>query len=706
MKVTTTILCLLATAMAVNGADLGTLKPGARPAVAAQGRELPRKAALPAKAPGKANFYVLSSDNSGTRLSSFTAGYSSVLSTVMNIGSASGYAGTSVGGDFYYCDYSANSSGGITAVNWNCVDVAAKSVTFTKSQTTANAVCMDMTYDASTSTIYGMSAMADVLVTIDPASGKAEFAVETLPFYTLSADAGGQLYGILLEADGEAALYTVNKLTGQAVKVGGTGVKMLTSDGYAYFQTAAFSRNDGRLYWLTPSASGTDLYRVDVATGRASMLCTLETLEALCLFDLPGEVDSASPAPVSDIVATAEGMSVRLDFKAPSTTAGGDALAALSGIEIYRGGDITAVYSITNAEPGKSYTWTDSEAKAGSNTYRLVAVNDKGESLPAYATAFCGEDYPVAPASLTATTGDNGYPQLSWSAPTKGLNGLDVDPAKLSYNIYRDVFGSEELIATGVTATNYTDADLDLSRQAYPYYYVSAVTSAGEGPKSLPAGTHTGPAYKLPFEEAFTEGAPATAPWTMQSLALGGAWEIGIVSNAPGTGPYTGAAMLIFKGFVGVAEGAEARIVTPVLDFEGVSPELHFHFFHADFGDDMHFDDHMLVEVSVDGGDFEPIPGADLYQYTANTRWTEYTFALDKYAGKKNVCIGFHGISAAGMDLVVDNIRVIARESGIDDIDAAAPVEYYNLEGLRVDRPTTGIYIRRQGTKTDKVLIR
>lgn len=423
--------------------------------MAAQGRELPRKAALPAKAPGKANFYVLSSDNSGTRLSSFTAGYSSVLSTVMDISSASGYAGTSVGGDFYYCDYSANSSGGITAVNWNCVDVAAKSVTFTKSQTTANAVCMDMTYDASTSTIYGMSAMADVLVTIDPASGKAEFAVETLPFYTLSADAGGQLYGILLEADGEAALYTVNKLTGQAVKVGNTGVKMLTSDGYAYFQTAAFSRNDGRLYWLTPSASGTDLYRVDVATGRASMLCTLETLEALCLFDLPGEVDSASPAPVSDIVATAEGMSVRLDFKAPSTTAGGDALAVLSGIEIYRGGDITAVYSITNAEPGKSYTWTDSEAKAGSNTYRLVAVNDKGESLPAYATAFCGEDYPVAPASLTATTGDNGYPLLSWSAPTKGLNGLDVDPAKLSYNIYRDVFGSEELIATGVTATNY-----------------------------------------------------------------------------------------------------------------------------------------------------------------------------------------------------------------------------------------------------------
>lgn len=47
--------------------------------------------------------------------------------------------------------------------------------------------------------------------------------------------------------------------------------------------------------------------------------------------------------------------------------------------------------------------------------------------------------------------------------------------------------------------------------------------------------------------------------------------------------------------------------------------------------------------------------------------------------------------------------------SGIEDIDAAAnnaPVEYYNLQGVRVANPTNGLYIRRQGSTATKVLIR
>ena len=48
----------------------------------------------------------------------------------------------------------------------------------------------------------------------------------------------------------------------------------------------------------------------------------------------------------------------------------------------------------------------------------------------------------------------------------------------------------------------------------------------------------------------------------------------------------------------------------------------------------------------------------------------------------------------------------------IDDIfgdaDANAPVEYYNLQGIRVaaDNLTPGFYVVRQGSKTAKVLIR
>lgn len=50
-----------------------------------------------------------------------------------------------------------------------------------------------------------------------------------------------------------------------------------------------------------------------------------------------------------------------------------------------------------------------------------------------------------------------------------------------------------------------------------------------------------------------------------------------------------------------------------------------------------------------------------------------------------------------------------APTSGISDIisgDENAPVEYFNLQGIRVAEPTPGMYIMRQGSKTSKVVIR
>lgn len=46
--------------------------------------------------------------------------------------------------------------------------------------------------------------------------------------------------------------------------------------------------------------------------------------------------------------------------------------------------------------------------------------------------------------------------------------------------------------------------------------------------------------------------------------------------------------------------------------------------------------------------------------------------------------------------------------SGIENItvDENAPVEYYNLQGIKVENPESGMYIRRQGGKAQKVIIR
>lgn len=48
-----------------------------------------------------------------------------------------------------------------------------------------------------------------------------------------------------------------------------------------------------------------------------------------------------------------------------------------------------------------------------------------------------------------------------------------------------------------------------------------------------------------------------------------------------------------------------------------------------------------------------------------------------------------------------------AIEDVTDDIESSdAPVEYYNLQGIRVTNPEGGIFIRRQGNKVSKVLVR
>ncbi|MDE5554908.1 MAG: hypothetical protein K2J10_06970, partial [Muribaculaceae bacterium] len=53
----------------------------------------------------------------------------------------------------------------------------------------------------------------------------------------------------------------------------------------------------------------------------------------------------------------------------------------------------------------------------------------------------------------------------------------------------------------------------------------------------------------------------------------------------------------------------------------------------------------------------------------------------------------------------VGNSEISGIESVTND-NNDAPVEYFNLQGLRVNEPSNGIFIRRQGNKVTKVLVK
>ncbi|MGN0220303.1 MAG: hypothetical protein ACI4AX_08485, partial [Muribaculaceae bacterium] len=70
--------------------------------------------------------------------------------------------------------------------------------------------------------------------------------------------------------------------------------------------------------------------------------------------------------------------------------------------------------------------------------------------------------------------------------------------------------------------------------------------------------------------------------------------------------------------------------------------------------------------------------------------------------------------TSATFETTTDRVDIFSLTVGIDkasgvsdiEIDANEPVEYYNLQGVRVENPANGLYIRRQGTKATKVLVK
>ena len=103
---------------------------------------------------------------------------------------------------------------------------------------------------------------------------------------------------------------------------------------------------------------------------------------------------------------------------------------------------------------------------------------------------------------------------------------------------------------------------------------------------------------------------------------------------------------------------------------------------------------------------------AEEYQYT----WTNMLQMkegntgnqIDSTPGQK---VSIKVRNNKGRNLLVQGMKVLCYASdgsGVADVEIAdqnAPVEYYNLQGIRVTNPENGMFIRRQGSKTEKVIL-
>ncbi|MDE6854652.1 MAG: M6 family metalloprotease domain-containing protein, partial [Muribaculaceae bacterium] len=110
------------------------------------------------------------------------------------------------------------------------------------------------------------------------------------------------------------------------------------------------------------------------------------------------------------------------------------------------------------------------------------------------------------------------------------------------------------------------------------------------------------------------------------------------------------------------------------------------------------------LSITLGGSTFATIDGYDRNDVGDITSHT-----LDVPASAGQIRFFVEAVNAGGETSARSNVVTASFMNGVgfvDSVDADTPVEYYNLQGIRVARPSSGLYIRRQGSRTAKVYIR
>ena len=135
------------------------------------------------------------------------------------------------------------------------------------------------------------------------------------------------------------------------------------------------------------------------------------------------EVNPAAPGGVTGLTASPDesAMQVTLSFTAPTTTIGGQPLADISGITIFRDGH--AVTTLSPVTPGEEMSFVDNVFQPGIHNYSVMAANSAGDGEDVFVTTTLGSAAPAPTKYVTANYNADGSVTIDWSALTTLAEG-------------------------------------------------------------------------------------------------------------------------------------------------------------------------------------------------------------------------------------------------------------------------------------------
>lgn len=317
-------------------------------------------------------------------------------------------------------------------------------------------------------------------------------------YYGLSIDASGQMFGI----DNVGDLYRIDKTSGNASKVGPTGV----NPNPRYSQSMTFDIKTGELYWAYMGDAGNSmsysrLYKVDTRTGAATLVTTFDDQQGIFgLGVMPALAKDNAPGYATDITISMNGADTAgtISFTLPSYTYMGDDLSGEISWKVYANDNVIAE---GKGEKGTAVT-KDIVLPNGDVTVGVVCSNAEGDGPEAVLNQWVGEDYPLAPANVKLSVDEStGLFSLTWDAVTEGQHQGYVDPAKITYTVTRNP--DNTVVAKDIKTLSFQET---IAQPDLPVGYWYEVKASNGFRESTPALSNTvpfGKGFEAPYFQNF-----------------------------------------------------------------------------------------------------------------------------------------------------------------------------------------------------------
>lgn len=341
-------------------------------------------------------------------------------------------------------------------------------------------------------------------------------------YCAMAAGEDGRLYVI----DHNGYLYTMNKTSGSVTLIGDLGVQNIST----YPSSMTFDPRTQKLYWsFVDTTNKSYLYEVGYTIGAVSATKIMQIPGNAILVNMhiaaPEAADTA-PAAVSNLSAVFEGESYTgaVSFTMPSSTYDNEPLSGSLTYTILAD-DVQVATGTANAGDAVAKQVTVPENLGGNTVIKVYASNTAGDGAPESVELFIGLDTPKAiPAVNFNFNNENHTASVTWTAPEKGLHGLTLTPANLTYKVVR--YPDGVTVAVSQQGTSFSET-LDDSKTLTSYYYEVTPTNGGKftGETTRSNKAVIGVALNPPYTEYFTTDAGFDIFTVIDANHDGAKWE-------------------------------------------------------------------------------------------------------------------------------------------------------------------------------------